>query len=110
MAIAMRGLRVRTQYEELIGVAKSDGLGNVKFPNRNSKFLCDGYTLSQLGNEGMGQMQLQQEQASTQAFKSSLSKQIAINTGSNLSDLRNQSEDDLRTERVNGAINPNTIL
>ena len=27
MAIAMRGLRVRPQYEDLIGVAKSDDLG-----------------------------------------------------------------------------------
>ena len=69
MAIAMRGLRVRPQYEDLIGVAKSNDLENVKFPNRNSKFLCDGYTLSQLGNEGMGQMQLQQEQAIKETFK-----------------------------------------
>ena len=53
-------------------------------------------------------MQLQQEQASKQAFKEHLLKQIAMNTGSNLSDLRNQSEADLRTERVNQALNPNT--
>ena len=38
----------------------------------------------------MRQMQLQQEQASKQAFKEHLLKQIAFNTGSNLSDLRNQ--------------------
>ena len=36
MAIALRGLRVRPQYEDLIGVAKSDGLGNIKFPNRDA--------------------------------------------------------------------------
>ena len=53
-------------------------------------------------------MQLQQEQASKQAFKQYLLKEIAINTGSNLSDLRNQHEADLRTERVNQALNPNT--
>ena len=41
-------------------------------------------------------------------FEESLLKQIASNTGSNLSDLRNQSEADLRTERVNQALNPNT--
>ena len=29
MAVAMRGLRVRPQCEELIGVARSDGLGNI---------------------------------------------------------------------------------
>ena len=56
----------------------------------------------------MRQMQLQQEKASKQAFKESLLKQIAINTGSNLSDLRNQSEADLRTEKRNQALNPNT--
>ena len=38
MAIAMRGLRVRPQYEDLIGVAKSNDLENVKFPNRDAIF------------------------------------------------------------------------
>ena len=108
MAIAMRGLRVRPQYEELIGVAKSAGLGNIKLPNRNSKFLRDGFILSQLDGEGTRQMQLQQEKASKQAFKESLSKQIAFNTGSDLSDLRNQNEADLKTETTNQALNPNT--
>ena len=42
-AIAMRGLRVRPQYEDLIGVAKSDGLGNNEFPNRDAKFLREGF-------------------------------------------------------------------
>ena len=42
-------------------------------------------------------MHLQQEQASKQAFTESLLKQIAINTVSNLSDMRNQNEADLRT-------------
>ena len=110
MAIAMRGLRVRPQYEDLVGVAKSDGLGSFEFPNRNAKCLRDGFILSQLYNKGMRQMQLQQEQASKQAFKESLLKHVAINTGSNLSDLRNQNEADLRTERINQALNPNTIL
>ena len=32
MAIALRGLNVRRQYEDLIGVAFSDGLGNIKSP------------------------------------------------------------------------------
>ena len=66
------------------------------------------FILSQLDNEGMRQMQLQQEQASKQAFKKRLSKKVAINTGSNLSDTRNHNEADLRTERVNQALNPNT--
>ena len=61
-------------------------LKNIKFPNRNSKFLRDSFIFSQLDGEGTRQMQLQQEKASKQAFKESLLKQIAINTGSNLSD------------------------
>ena len=43
MAISVRGLNVRRQYEDLIGVAFSDGLGNIKFPNRciiSEKWLC----------------------------------------------------------------------
>ena len=53
-------------------------------------------------------MQLQPEQAGKQAFKEGLLKQIAINTDSNLSDMRYQSEADLRIERANQALNPNT--
>lgn len=42
MALAMRGLRVRPQYEDLIGVAKSGGLENIKIPNTDAKFMRDG--------------------------------------------------------------------
>ena len=38
MAYAMQGLRLKPTYEQLIGVAVSDGLENVKFPNRNATF------------------------------------------------------------------------
>ena len=52
---------------------------------------------------GMGtrQMQLQQEEASKHAFKENLLKQIAINIGSNLSDMKNDSDTDSRKDRVN---------
>ena len=43
MAIAMKGLRVRPQYEQLVGVARSDGLGQVKFPSRDAKVLRECY-------------------------------------------------------------------
>ena len=43
MAIAMKGLRVRLQYEDLIGVAKPDGLEHIKFPNRFAEFLREGF-------------------------------------------------------------------
>ena len=48
-------------------------------------------------------MQLQQEEASRHAFKESLLKQIAINTGSNLSDMKNDSDADNRKDRINRA-------
>ena len=77
MAIALRGLRVKNSYEQLIGVAFSDELGNVKFPNRDATFLRNGFVLSRLDGEGMGTMQLQQEMASKESYKEHLSKQIA---------------------------------
>ena len=86
MAIALRGLRVPPQYADLIGVAKSDGLERIKFPNRDAKVLREGFLLGQLDGEGNRQMVLRQEEASRHAFEESLLKQIAINTGSNLSD------------------------
>ena len=52
MAIAMQGLRVRPQYEDLINVAVSDELYDVKFPNRGAKFLREGFVMSQLDGEG----------------------------------------------------------
>ena len=106
MAIAMRGLKVKPSYEQLIGVATSDGLEHIKFHNRDASVLRNGFILSQLDGEGMRQIQLQQEKTSKQAFEESLWKHI--NTGSNFADLRNQSEADLRTERVNQALNPDT--
>ena len=39
MSIAIRGLRVKPSYEQLINVAVSDGLEQIKFPNRDASFL-----------------------------------------------------------------------
>ena len=69
MAVSMQGLRLKPKYEELIGVAVSDRLYNIKFPNRDATCLRTGFVLSQLDGEGMRQMQIQQEQASKEAFK-----------------------------------------
>ena len=94
MAIAMRGLRLKPKYEDLIGIAVSDELRNIKFPNRDAKFLRDGFLLSQLDGEGMRQMEKQQEMAAKEAFKENLLKQIAKHTGANMHDLRNESMND----------------
>ena len=100
MANSMQGLRIKQTYEDLIGVAIPDGLGNIKFPNRDAKFLREGYVMSQLDNEGMRQMEKQQEIASKQAFKESLLKDIAINTGAILFDLRNESHQEMRDDKI----------
>ena len=39
MANPMQGLRIKPSYEQLIGVAVSDELEHIKFPNRNATFL-----------------------------------------------------------------------
>ena len=57
MASSMNGLRVKPNYEGLINVAVSDQLYNIKFPNRDSTFLRNGFVLSQLDGEGMRQME-----------------------------------------------------
>ena len=68
MAIAMRGLKVKPSHEQLIGVASPDGLEQINFSNRDAKFIRYGFILSQLDQEGMRQMQLQQENASNKTF------------------------------------------
>ena len=107
MAYAIQGLKVKPTYEQLINVAVSDELRNIKFPNRDASFLRNGFVLSQLDGEGMRQMEHQQEMASKQAYKEHLLKEIAVNTGSNLHELRSESHQELRAERVNQALNPN---
>ena len=56
--------RFKATYEHLVGVAVSDGLDNIRFPNRDATFLRNGFVLSQLDGEGMRQMEKQQEMAS----------------------------------------------
>ena len=76
MSYAIKGLRVKPSYEQLINVAVSDGLEQIKFPNRDASFLRNGFVLSQLDGEGARIMEKQQEMASKQAFKESLLKEI----------------------------------
>ena len=39
MAQALKGLRLKPKHEELLGVAVSDNLCNVKIPSRGAEFL-----------------------------------------------------------------------
>ena len=69
MAIALRCLRVKPSYKQLIGVAFSGELENVKLPNRDATFLRNGFVLPQLDGEGMGTMERQQQMASKESYK-----------------------------------------
>ena len=103
MAVAMKGLRRKPKYGDLIGVAVSDKLYNVKFPKRDAKFLREGFVLRQLDGDGMRQMHLQQEQASKESHKEHLCKEIAKNI-TNFHDLRNDAQQELRHKRVDNAL------
>ena len=107
MAVAMKGLRIKPAYEQLIGVAVPDDLGHIGFPHRNAPFLRNGFILSQLDGEGARIMEKQQEQANTEAYKEHLLKQIAKHTGANIHGLRNGLHQELRTDRINQALYPN---
>ena len=69
MTNSMKGLRLKPSYEQLIGVAVSDDLQHIKFPNRGATFLRNGFVLSQLDGEGMRAIEKQQEMASKVAYK-----------------------------------------
>ena len=110
MAIAVKGLRLKPKYEELINVAVSDKLYNIKFPNRNASFLRNGFVLSQLDGEGMRQMEKQQEMASKESYKEHLLKQLANNNSDNVShhSFRTANESDLREQRIGDMLNQGT--
>ena len=110
MSYAIQGLKVKPSYEQLINVAVSDGLEQIKFPNRDASFLRNGYILSQLDGEGHRQMEKQQEMASKEAYKEHLLKQIAQNNNNSNSDnishhsFRTANEGDLREQRINNML------
>ena len=81
----------------------SDKLYDIKILNRDSTFLRNGFVLSQLDGEGMRQMGKQQEMASKEPYKEHLLKEIVENTVTNIHDLRNDSHQEMRTDRVEKA-------
>lgn len=106
MAQSIKGLRLKPKYEDLIGVAVSDELRNIKFPNRDATFLRNGFILSQLDGEGARIMERQQEMASKEAYKEHLLRQIARNNSDNIShhSFRTANESDLREQRINNML------
>ena len=82
MAIAMRGLRVKPSYGQLINVAVSDGLEQIKFTNRNATFLSNGFALSQLNGDGMRVMEDQQKRHIKEVFMDSALRSLASDRSS----------------------------
>ena len=103
MQIAMRGLKLNLTMK-VKNVAVSEKLYNIKFPNRDASFLRNGYVMSQLDGEGARIMERQQELASKEAYKEHILKQIAKHAGANIHDLRNNSHQEMRADRVENAV------
>ena len=82
MPISMKGLRLKPTYEQLIGVAVSDGLENIKFTNRNATFLRDGFVLSQLDGEGARIMEDQPKRHIKEVCMDSALRSLASEHGS----------------------------
>ena len=81
MACAIEGLRVKPSYAQLTNVAVSDGLEQIKFPNRDAPFFRNRFVSSQLDGQGMRHMEKQQEMASNESYKEHLLKESAEHTG-----------------------------
>ena len=82
MAAAMKGLRIKPTYEQLIGVAVSDGLEHIKLPNRNATCLRNGSVLIQLDGEGMRVMEDQQQRHIKEVYMDSALRSLASERGS----------------------------
>ena len=81
MAVAMKGLRIQPAYEQLIGVAVSDGLEQIKFPNRNATSLRNGLVLSQLDGGGMRVMEDQQKRHTKDVYMDSALRSLSRELG-----------------------------
>ena len=107
MTVAMKGLRIKPTYEQLIGIAVSDGLEQIKIPNRNSKFLREGFVMSQLDGEGARVMEEQQQRHNKEVYMDSALRSLASERGSdsvsNFS-FKSAHTQNTQTERTNAMI------
>ena len=78
----MQGLRVKPSYEQLMNVAVSDGLEQIKFLNRDATFLGNGYVLSQLDGDGMRIMEDQQKRHIKEVYMDSALRSLASDRSS----------------------------
>ena len=104
MTQAMKGLRLKPTYEQLVNVAVSDGLEHITFPNRNAQFLRNGFVLGQLGGEGARIMEEQQKRHIKEVYMDPALKSLASDPGndsiSNLS-FKTAHTQNTQTERIN---------
>ena len=102
MTVAMKGLRIKPTYEQLIGFAVSDGLEQIKFPNRNAQFLRNGFVLSRLDGEGARVMEDQQQRHIKEVYVDSALRSLSSERGSDsVSNLSFKSAHTKYTNREN---------
>ena len=107
MANSMQGLRIKPSYGQLIGVAVSDELEHIKFPNRNAKFLREGFVMSQLDGEGARVMEEHQQRHNKEVYMDSAFRSLASDRSSdsvsNFS-FRSAHTQNTATERTNAML------
>ena len=105
MAQAMKGLKLKPSYEQLVNVAVSDGLELIKFQNRNAQFfLRNWFILSQLDGEGARIMEEEQKRHIQEVYMDSALKSLTRDPGndsiSNCS-FKSAHTQNTQTERIN---------
>ena len=110
MAVAVKGLKLKPTYEQLIGVAVSDGLEHIKSPNRDAQLLRNGFVLSQLDGEGARIMEEQQKRHIKEVYVDPALEPLASDPGndsvSNCS-FKSAHTQNTQTERINEMITEN---
>ena len=81
------GLRKKETYEELVNYLLNDQ-EVIKYPNRYAKQLRESPYLTQLDGEGMGQMELQQENKFKEEQRQNTIRQVASTTTQSASGVR----------------------
>ena len=61
MAEPIEESRLKPIHEDVMSIAKPDGLQNVKFPNRDASFVGNGVLFNQLDGGGQRVMEQQQQ-------------------------------------------------
>ena len=88
----------------MIPAARSDGLQNIKSPNRDAKFLRDGLILNQLDGEGVRALEQQQQRHMKKVYIDSALKSLASNHDNESisnSSFKTAYAQDLQTQRIN---------